>query len=277
MSELRFRPVRQARSPGYATRLEVLADATLLARHQPPGWLASGEIAAVAGLLLTAGTGGCSGSCNPGTAPRDPLARAAIVAPILSRGNEFRTMIMGDLASPFCRLSEDEALQLIREELNAAGLNMSNRNVLVEGVSVPDRENVFYVDWITRRQAYRPEPVAGTGHPLQADLEDPDRRVRIVYAGESQNDIRGGVWDSDYQDTARFVSQQVERSGKGFYFGAFYGPQDSVAYGEMLKAGRRPNQESSGKLEEALQAESKRLLRQQVKGFVDWLKGQGVI
>jgi len=277
MTSLHAQPALRNRSPRYPTRLEVLADAMLLARCQPPGWLASGEIAAVAGLLLTAGAGGCSDPSNSGTAPGDSRSRAAIVAPILSRGNEFRSVVMGDLASPFCRLPEDEAIQLIREELNAAGLNMSNRNVLVEGVSVPDRENVFYVDWITRRQAYRPEPVAGTGHPLQADLEDPDRRVRIVYTGESQHDVRGGVWDSDYQDTAQFVSQQVERFGRGFYFGAFYSPQDADAYTEMQKSGRLTNQASPGKPEDALQAESKRLLRQQVKDFVEWLKGQGVI
>jgi hypothetical protein len=60
----------------------------------------------------------------------------------------------------------------------------------------------------------------------------------------------------------------VQAKGKGVCFGAFYDPAvrpDRRGYAEGAEA------------EKAARAKSKRLLRLQVKDFVDWLKGQGVI
>jgi len=121
----------------------------------------------------------------------------------------------------------------------------------------------------------------------------------------------------DFRQIAGFVSDQVREQGKGIYFGVFYDPVPDMRVrwrwpdreDESLRQESRDLVDRSLKregrdqqaqaldeaaLKRALEilarlkekrreanseyvAESKRLLREQVKDFVEWLKGQGVI
>ena len=104
--------------------------------------------------------------------------------------------------------------------------------------------------------------------PLQVDLRDPDHQVEIEFVNFDDFDRMCGDCAGldfephaylDLKRAASHVSSQVERHGKNVYFGTFYDP--------MV--------ETEDKQYNLI--ESERLLRLQVKDFIDWLKGQGVI
>jgi hypothetical protein len=304
-------PLRKYRIPGYPTRLEVLEQPELLERHLPPGWRATAEMASVAAMLLAAN--GCSRSEPPsqppkpkpgivapmheaakpeaavvtsmseqgqrrgsadfeeGALPVSPSGEevlqviaedskspaelgAAIIAPIFGHG-EGRAFSGGVVASNEF-LSEEEALQVITEELSQAGIDVSNRSVELKEIRIPRRREGDKLEpgwWDTQFCE------GSTGKPLNVDILDRKHRVAVEYVSESDYFNQGGQKSDStvqrfwFREVAGHVAQKVGIQGRGIHFGVFYDP-----------CGRPV-------------VESKRLLRLQVKDFIDWLKGQGVI
>ena len=102
----------------------------------------------------------------------------------------------------------------------------------------------------------------------------------VFWGATSKNYCRlGGKWEtgssvqtSYYKSLASTVARHVRRTGKGFYFGAFYEPiRREAPAGDDIDQMSQPRVETEG------QEVSRELLRQQVRDFADWLKAQGVI
>jgi hypothetical protein len=90
----------------------------------------------------------------------------------------------------------------------------------------------------------------------------------------------------DTRDLARRLSKRAQDSVRNVYFGAFYDPLAcgfAEDYRNALErnTGKELDREARDQLLrnvlERARARSVRLLRLQVKDFVDWLKGQGVV
>ena len=148
--------VRRYGEPAYPTRPEVGDDPELLRRHVPERWRRA-DIAGVLGVFLAASLLSCDeqpAGPRPDGAPRavqppagggperdrmQPAeaaveAAAAVVAPVFQHG-EGRCSVGGDIIAPAAFLSEEEALQVITEELTRAGLDLSTEPHVVEGVT----------------------------------------------------------------------------------------------------------------------------------------------
>jgi hypothetical protein len=291
--------IRRWRTPAYPTTLEALAKPGLLARHQLPAWLSNREIAAAAGVLLAANAGGCSrapASCTSGTtlAPGAP----AVVAPLFEHGSG-RGSVGCIAMNPPEFLSEEEGLQVIREELTRQGLAPLKDNVEFSSVKIPRR----YIQLQMREdESDMDETIVEApeeAQPLVVDLVTPQRHVAVEFVSlRDYGDLGGpqwgrGCWSSaceyDFKDVARSLSEQVRSQAQGVWFGAFYDPLTTP--GHFLKwagADTTPatapslflsfsvGGDKQGAREQATR-ESKQLLRQQVKDFVDWLKAQGAI
>jgi hypothetical protein len=286
MAHLMHKPVQSYRLPAYPSRLEVAGDPDLLRRHVPLAWLSRKEMAGVLSVFLAVNGGGCSKHSPPGPATRptgnDLAGKAAIVAPIFEHGDG-RAADGCVVVNPPVFLSEQDALEVIREELGQAGLVSLDRDVRIEGVSIPARRMSFEKDWITGKSALNPVQIPGKTAPLDVDLKDPVHGIAIEFVSAPDYTSLGGV-DSemsvqsyDFKEVARWVGKQVSEQGRDLHLALFYDPVtrpdwDSRKYNnaELARADREKAQEVS-------KTESKRLLRQQVKDFVDWLKGQGVI
>lgn len=293
-------PVRKYRTPAYPTRLEALADPALLREHLPAAWRLKPELAGAIAILLAANA--CVNSSDKGT---PPSAKAAIVAPIFEHGGG-RATAGCMVSAPPVFLSEEEALLVITDELTSAGLKVTASNVPLEGVKIRRREITYSEVNGVEKQKVR--EVSWTGKPLVVDIEDNGHRVAAEFVSVKDYFDLGGtnshssVQDYNLKVAAQSVAKSVGKSGHGVYFAAFYDPVTDIDMGRLPSPNppsetgvARNGDASTSQTQAALAdrqkawdkawkearaaatAESRELLRQQVKDFVDWLKGQGVI
>ncbi len=299
---MKSKPVRRYATPKYPTRLEVAARPDLLRRHQPPAWRQWPELTRAVGLFLLADTAQLLAAPGP---PKDSHARAetnalAVVAPIFQHG-EGRGATGCIVMSPPVFLSEEEALQVIREEMAAKGVQLGTNKVALAGVGNGTAMN----------QA-----------PFMADVADPKRKVFVEFL--AQYDAPQWEWarqeeehpdgpftfstvrSYDMPKTAAYLADRVKRRAtERVYFGTFYDPlAGHIDYEKMIAALPRPatgavstvgkakagakavGRSVSGyldsrtpleKMESGAKALSRRLLREQVRDFVKWLQAQGAI
>ncbi len=263
MGPLAHRPLRRTRPPAYPTRQDAAAQPDLLRRHVPRAWLTNRELAAAVGVFLGASTAGCSGSARPNGTDGKPDWRA-VVAPVSEHGegkSDARSLIIWHGPGPTATsLPEGEAIQIIRQELAAAGLDALERKVQMPEIITTGRQAGSGLEWVSDQLAVVPVP---THSPLVAELHDAQHRVAIKYVWMGNFDHLCGPdapfhADQDLRQAARRLAKEVRHQGHGFYMGIFYDPSVPRSY-------------------ENAPAETKRLLREQVKDFVDWLKAQGAI
>ncbi len=279
---MKAKPVRRYPKPTYPTRLAVVARPELLRRRQPPAWRQLPGMAGAVGLFLCAEEAMLKAADRPskaGPSATRPDA-VAVVAPIFKHG-EGRGATGCIVMSPPVFLSEEEAMQVVREEMAAQGVRLSTNKVVVAGV---DRLGVW-----KRAEGERLRP-------FEADAADAKRKVAVEFVGEYEarsvteekqmREIEQGrgveistVASYDMPEAAEYVGNKVKRQATDkVYFGAFYDPlAGKMDFEKIARPGGKDAGERFEKMETEAKAESRRLLRLQVQDFVKWLQGQGVI
>jgi hypothetical protein len=292
---MKSKPVRKYTPPNYPTRLEIAARPGLHHRHQPPAWCKWPELTGAAGLFLLADTARLSAAESPPTASQSVGQRnaVAIVAPVFEHGKG-RGATGCIVVSPPVFLSEEEALQVIREEMAAKGVTLGNNQTEVPGVSV--------------QTPYEPG-VKSTPEPFKASAADAKKGVFVEFIGRRQarrwererwlvdkdsSGLGGTVQFYNMPKTAAYVVKRVEREATNkVYFGTFYDPMARPDDVGQKPAAQQPSGQTNGwkdlKSEkgrltgrwsgaaEPLWKESRRLLRLQVQDFLKWLEAQGAI
>jgi len=304
---MKSKPVRRYPRPRYPTRLEVAARPGLLRRHQPPAWRQWPELTGAVGLFLLADTTLLRAANSPAKngPTRAQTNAVAVVAPIFQHGDG-RGATGCIVMSPPVFLSEEEALQVVREELAAKGVQLGTNKVAVAGVPAGST-------WI------RPGEKSPT--PFESDAADPKKKVSVEYVSDSdarewdleaQLEARPNgpiqlstVQEYDLPKTSAFIASRVKRRATDkVYFGTFYDPMAGCIDHEKLAAqtgaataaqsppakvkaevksvGSRAMSYLDGlnpleRMEAAAKAESRRLLRLQVQDFLKWLQAQGAI
>ncbi len=290
MNSLPHRPCGHYRWPAYPTRLEVRADPDLLARHVPSTWLGNRELAGAFAALLAVNTGGCrdsSPAAGGSTSKPGGSAGPAIVAPIFEHGNG-RSVSGCVVVNTPAYVSEEEAIQIIAEELTRAGLQMDERHVVKENVYVPPQWLREPMDILPSLGPEAAQEELRSAKPFQLHLKDPRRHVGVKFVGHRDYFDLGGqrsnssVQEYDFKETARDARNRVGAAGSGLYVGLLYDPSvyPPVDWLSITPTSGLPTMAwefPSAKAERAAEAESRRLLRLQVKDFIDWLKAQGVI
>jgi hypothetical protein len=291
------KPVRKYAQPKYPTRLEIAARPDLLRRHQPPAWRKWPELTGAAGLLLLADAAriwAADGTPKRGQSLAQSNA-VAVVAPIFEHGKG-RGATGCIVMAPPVFLSEEEALQVIREEMAARGVPLGTNQTTLPGVIV--HRQVWSTPQALKEGTNQPARPKNEirSEPLKTDAADPQRKVFIEFVGErdapfwdlqrliydGKRDIRPGE-DYDLPQTAHYVADRVKRDATTkVYFGTFYDPiaksldireRPLGSLAEMASPGTTP---PPGPWADA-KAESRRLLRLQVQDFIKWLQAQGVI
>jgi len=292
-------PVIRYKVPRYPTRLEVQADPGLLEKHLPAAWKSHAEMAGLISVLLAANS--CADPAQ--NARPNVTAKPAVVAPIFVHG-EGRGAVGCVVVNPPVFLSEQDAMQVIREELSKAGVTLSQSKVTLQGVNIPQHREEFTV--VQGRPQHKVVPT-NTSKTLVLSGADTPKKVGIEYLNAQNYFELGGeksastVQGYDFQNVAGEVNKQVKEQAHNLYFETFYDPVVSPSrdifsdrqfrrkldalYAEEEKATDPKVKAEKEKQIDALYdemvapdaARSKELLRLQVKDFVDWLKGQGVI
>jgi len=274
---MKAKPVRKYKAPAYPTRLEVLSDPGLLEDNLPPGWRLKPELAGAVAIFLAA-----NGCVNAGDKDLPVGNEAAVVAPIFEHG-EGRGATGCVVVSPPVFLSEEEALQIINEELTKAGIEVTEKDVTLKGVKIRERTREYRPDRFWRKGG--PRIVKGKAEPLSVDIVDKERGVAAEFVSARDYAKLGGITCSmgtvgsfDFKEAAEGVADAVGKQGEGVYFGVLYDPLPKVDW-------ERPDDDedreaANKRLEEAraqAELEARRLLRAQVEDFVAWLQGQGVV
>lgn len=298
---MEVRPVGRCRRPGYPSRDEVLRDPGLLRRNVPPAWRKSARVTAAMSIMLAVGQQTNSGcGCDP--APK--------VAPLFFHGGGVGSAGCLVVTAPVF-LSEEEALKAISEEFESAGISLSRRDVTLDDVLVPRHELTGYdpetFEWIYKTEMF----------PLKVDLVDLAGRVAVEYVATDDCFNLGAKPGSDTiqkyacREVASGVGTLIRASRKApkMFYGVFYDPMTSLVEesetvstantktgagtsdaGRAAKGGSdapngfKPNESEIlekqlnryKKYDEARQL-SRDQLRLQVRDFIEWLKGQGVI
>jgi hypothetical protein len=215
MDALLCKPVHQAWSPGYPTRLEVAATPRILRRYVPPAWLGRREVARALGVCLAAGVLETSTGCLV------PLGCVAITPP--------------------ARFSEEEAVQIIKHELEQRGVRLEASNVELPGVKMVNR--------------------SGESTPFVADLANEDASIAVEYISPADCAAWSGTESQDIYYMRGRLENEVAAQAPKTRFRSFYLP-DSMS---MVMQGA------------PARWEAQRKLKDQVKSFVDWLKAQGAM
>ncbi len=252
-------PVKNSREPMYPTRREVLA----------------GGVAYVLFSLI-------GGKIASADVKKDGMS----VAPIFQHG-EGRGATGCVVLSPPVFLSEEEGMQILREELAKYQIHLKEGGIL-EGVRIPARMEDFR--WVTSEDGRRefkegPVEIPGQAKPLKLDGIDSDKKIAVEFVSQNDYSALGGVMSSssvqdyEFMDVAKGVAETVQKQGKTEVFlGVFYDPLVQEPLPGPPKEGDKVDWRALWEERRVKsKKESERLLRRQVQDFVGWLKKQKAI
>ena len=279
MTSLTCKPVSCCRQPAYPTRLDVETTPDLLDRHVPYNWLSRTELSGALATLLAVNAGGCSDSADKGTV--NVAKSPSVVAPIFEHG-EGRGATGCVVVSPPVFLSEEEALTIIREQLAEYGIRFTENDVVMPSVKLPSRKDEFQQDWITGRMRWNRVDDNSLTLDFEVDLRNPESRIAVEYVSESDLDMFNGnryssVQSFETKEMAEWLVSNIKKQGRGVYVGVFYDPLSKLDFNSAYRNDPNSKRPTWQERREQGKAESSNLLRQQVKDFAEWLKGQGVI
>lgn len=275
--------VKRRPRPGYPTRNDVRRDPRLLAENLPRSWRTNARLSQAAAALLALSTAGCGGKPEPGAAteppevvgePRGgksaPEMTAARVAPLFLHG-EGRGATGCIVMNPPVFLSEEEALQVIVEELGRHGVTLTERNAVVDRA------------WTA---------------PVAMDRADRGKRVAVEFIsedefGELSERLGTRAFDGstvrcyDFPAVARRLQAEIRRHSREHWnYGVFYDPVVTKSFRDayrsipdQLKGKARDEafREAIRKERQAARDKARALLRKQVGEFAEWLRNEGVI
>ena len=270
-------------------------DVKPIERHEPPAYPTRREMLAGAASFALVGL---TGTFLFAKSEEGKIA----VAPVFKHG-EGRGATGCAVVSPPVFLSEEEGMQILREELAKAGIQLKP-GAAIKGVRIPHRVLVDKNEG-TNKKTSREVPVASKRYaePLKPTGIDSAKKIAVEFISEKRYFDQGGTRESydldeledpnkktnasegaggfrsstaqgyDFADTADFVATQAKKQGADqLFLGVFYDPLASVPFhwkkGDEIDSKKRQKQETD---------ESKKLLRQQAQDFVAWLKKEKAI
>jgi len=276
-------------------KAEVAANPDILVKHVPASWRALVGTGASGLILMAASLPGCgegdkippSGgkpdTVSPegrdhsqGVAPLSPSQQQAVVAPIFDHGKG--TGVTGCVVmAPPVFLSEEEAIQMIRDEMAKAGVNLTRSEVVMEDVRIAPRRGSY----IKKGDDYEEVTVDdGPAAPVTMDLEDPAKRIVVEFVSDDDYFRLGGVRSAstvqpyDFKGIASNLSGELKAHTRDKTCIVFYEPASTARpepseYGDGEKAWKKAAQKAK--------AESKEQLRLQVQDALHWLRQRGAI
>ncbi|MDO8586682.1 MAG: hypothetical protein Q7T82_06535 [Armatimonadota bacterium] len=270
---MEINPVQAYGNPLYPTRT-IMDEHPELLLLVPKRWRGNPVvIAALTGVCLL--VSGCrSGNKSTGVVSR--------IAPIFAHGagrGSFGCRVM----NPPVFLSEDEARQVVIQEAKKAGISFRRGGHSLSSVSVPVTD-----PWSGRGRR------AGIWSILPArkwrwsklDLDGTDRKRKISFEYVSSSDFDGwrnahitgpSVYTYDLVGTARMLRKGLSHAGPPGNYGVFYDPVRQPKGPPRSVANYQAYQKDRGLREADARKAAKDDLRKQVRGFIKWLKAQGVV
>jgi hypothetical protein len=256
---MELQPVQHTKTPSYPTRREVLAGA--------------------AGFALA----GLCGRVCVFAATEDGKT---IVAPLFKHGDG-RGATGCVVHSPPVFLSEEEAMQIIREELAKIGVRLAKGDEM-KGVRIParslDYEKVKKGDG---EETYKWKIVefSDITKPLKLSGIDPAKKIAVEFISEERYSKLGGPLSGstaqpyNFRETAKYVAAQVKKQSKeAVYLAILYDPAVCLDMEAVHKRYEEIGADAAWKeAEKASKEKARKLLRQQAQDLAAWLKEKKVV
>ena len=251
------KPVIEGRFPTYPTRRDVLAGA------------------AAFGMAALGGPWRVFAATSEGK---------IVVAPLFEHGKGHGAT--GCMAiSPPVFLSEDEAMQVIREELAKYGVVLKATGPL-KNVRIPGRELEYKEvdDGKGGKTTTREIEEVGSG-PFKPTGLDAKKKVAVALVSHDNYAEMGGPLDTstaqsyNFKGTVEWLATKLKGQGdEPIFLGLLYDPAAPQIWPDMRgKRTDRERNEAFRKAEEQSKVVARKLLREQVDDFAAWLKKQKVI
>lgn len=262
---MKVRPVRSGRKPHYPTAEEFGRKQEEI-RIMPLRWVKNSTAAAAFGMLLVMTA--CERQETQETLPEE----GGNCAPVFVHGEGYGWLGCVAVTAPLF-FSEEEALAIILDEARTYGeLDFqAEETSVIDGILFPAEDG------------------GKTEVSLALDGKSPDGNITFEFVslndlekwGQITRDETGGA-SYEIQETAKILQSQLGQREDSVKTGVFYDPYDYEASFTLEEQISQENpqddfEELQRKKEEAVIALSEENLRAQVRDFIDWLKGQGVI
>jgi hypothetical protein len=236
-------PIRKYCGPSIPTHEDVENRPDLL-QHIPTRWQTNPAVlTALASVTMLSAT-------NLAIAGGEKAkAKPARVAPVFQHGEGRGTFGCVAISPPVC-LSEDEARQIVNDEVKRAGLS------------------------------FTAEPDMRSRKPGQfIDARDKKRNVSYVFVsmGDGITPSRSSVFHSSPLSQAKSLVKHLKHAETGQTIGVFYDPMTETAVKKNGEYDWKASRSGREERQKAATVTAKQQLRLQVQDFVKWLKAQGVI
>jgi hypothetical protein len=257
------KPVKQSETPEYPTRRQLLKGGAAIVLFGPMLGC-DRTTSGVVGPPTDESVCEVCGVFGPPVPDERELRNRPLVAPLFEHG-EGRGVMGCDVAVPPVFLSEEEAMQIIREELTAAGFELGEGRELPNvAASAEGFASGFHPD-SPEAQEERTVPVA-----VDAESDDPKLAVQYVSQEDCDKFFAGLdnflVLDYDMKEVAGLYSEAIrEQLDEPLTIGVFYDPMRPF---EWVRDSEYED------IYAGAQEQSKESLRLQTKDFIEWLGKQ---
>lgn len=217
-----------------------------------------------------------------------PAAGRTVVAPIFKHG-EGRGATGCVVLAPAVFLSEEEAIQIIREELAKHGVKLVGGIRPRSAQTMPTFEDLSHQGPGKTVLEQRAREYKGPIHPEELEAVDRAKKVAVRYVSRNTEDrLRkvkwmGTVGAYDLSETAERIAAELKKGTAELFVGVFYDPSDDFdSFGALEDGGSAVKSDKELEaLVAAWEARSKakavESLRQQTRDFAAWLKQRKVL
>jgi len=272
-----IKPVKFYDHPQYPDKLEVLNHPELL-KSLPERWKSSSRTLIALSALLGLMLGGCKPSTdavldpdkeNDGKSGGENTRRVEWIAPIFEHGDGRGSFGCVSVAPP-AFLSEEEALDVIRAEAESMGIILGAEILKFENVRIP--ETKFYLSEKNKVDSSKKGDLVLDGY-------DDSKNIAVEFVSQDdysnwrvKEGVESSVSDYDFLSAAKILRDGLDGKVRDYVVGVFYDPMPELTEEEIWDESI-----SFEEKEAMLKERSKELLRNQVRDFLEWLKGQGII
>lgn len=267
---MKIEPVRRYATPQLATR-EIVDENPDLLRLLPKRWQSNAAV--VAAVAACVALSSCAASAAGKTTGKAKPPVTSRIAPVFIHGEGIGAFGC-EVVNPPTFLSEDEARQVIVEEAKRAGIKFEQTTKTLPNIQMPTTPREFG-DKQPKRQMKAQAIV----------LDGVDKKRNIAFEYVSEGDLVKWQGDPSDHPASTLISYNIGGAAKDLQAGLAKGKPvgtyavfyDPVALAKLRYAPGQDLEEQRIRAEGAAIDEARAELRAQVRDFIKWLKGQGVI
>lgn len=261
---MQLQPLRRYPQPQLPTR-EVVDEQPDLLRLLPNRWQGNAAVVTALAACLALSASSSNSAKKPGTVAR--------VAPIFVHGDGIGSFGCRVINPPVF-LSEDEAIEVIRDEAKRAGVTFAKSDKTLPKIELATVPRGYGDKQPARPVKAQSIALDGTDAKRSISFEYVSREDLVKWQGDPSENPSSSVYSYNVGGAAKDLRAGLAKSKPAGTYAVFYDP-----------VGTQKNDRSTSSNCYALQGgalmagteEARNDLRAQVKDFIKWLKAQGVI